>query len=98
MNGIQASTIIELIVDNHAGVMSHITGLFARRGYNLEGIVCGPIGDGSTSRMFLLVGEDNRTVQICKQIEKLHDVREVHVRADFDHTLFRRLHEFTVGA
>lgn len=91
-----ASTIIELVVDNHPGVMSHITGLFSRRGYNMEGIVCGPIEDGTKSRMFLLVGEDERLEQIVKQIQKLYDVREAKVREDFDHTLFTRLHEFVV--
>ena len=42
-----ASTIIELIVNNHHGVMSHITGLFSRRGFNLDGILCGKIDDGT---------------------------------------------------
>lgn len=47
--------LIELHVRNHSGVMSHITGLFARRAFNLEGILCAQIGDGSTSKMYLLV-------------------------------------------
>ena len=59
MNNI-ANTIIELIVNNHPGVMSHITGLFTRRAFNLEGILCGKIEDGSKSRMYLLVNDDDR--------------------------------------
>lgn len=86
--------VVELTVSNHAGVMSHITGLFARRAFNLEGILCGPIGDGSKSRMYLLVGEDERLGQVVKQLGKLYDVDEVSLRDDYDHTLFKRLHEF----
>lgn len=93
----RANLIIELLVNNHAGVMSHITGLFSRRGFNLEGILCGPVGDGSTSRMYLLVDNDGRLEQIVKQLEKLYDVIQVTVREDCDHTLFDRLEEF-IGA
>lgn len=92
----QASKIIELTVRNHPGVMSHITGLFSRRGFNLEGILCGPIGDGSQSRMYLLIREDERTEQIIKQLQKLYDILEVKLREDYDHTLFKRLHEFVI--
>ena len=90
MNNI-ANTIIELIVNNHPGVMSHITGLFTRRAFNLEGILCGKIEDGSKSRMYLLVNDDDRLEQIIKQIEKLYDVLEITVRKDYDHTIFNRL-------
>mgnify|MGYP005640494109 FL=1 len=89
MNNI-ANTIIELIVNNHPGVMSHITGLFTRRAFNLEGILCGKIEDGSKSRMYLLVNDDDRLEQIIKQIEKLYDVLEVTLREDYDHTIFNR--------
>ena len=91
-----ANTIIELIVQNHPGVMSHITGLFSRRGFNLEGILCGPIEDGTKSRMYLLVNRDERLEQIIKQCEKLYDVIALSVCKDYDHTLFHRLHEFII--
>lgn len=84
-------TIIELTVNNHPGVMSHVTGLFARRAFNVEGILCGPVGDGSTSVMYLLVNPGDKLDQIVKQLKKLYDVRDVQVREDCDHTLFRRL-------
>lgn len=96
MNNI-ANTIIELIVNNHPGVISHITGLFARRAFNLEGILCGEIEDGSKSRMYLLVNDDDRLEQIIKQIEKLYDVLEITVREDYDHTIFNRLHEIIMS-
>ena len=96
MNNI-ANTTIELIVNNHPGVMSHITGLFARRAFNLEGILCGEIEDGSKSRMYLLVNNDDRLEQIIKQIEKLYDVLEITLREDYDYTIFNRLHEIIMS-
>ena len=96
MNNI-ANTTIELIVNNHPGVMSHITGLFARRAFNLEGIICGEIEDGSKSRMYLLVKDDDRLEQIIKQIEKLYDVLEITLREDYDYTIFNRLHEIIMS-
>jgi len=80
--------VIELRVNNHPGVMSHVTGLFSRRAFNIEGILCGPVGDGSTSRMYLLVNEDERLPQVVKQLEKLYDVIEVCVLEDFDRSVF----------
>lgn len=90
-------TVIELKVRNHAGVMSQITGLFSRRAYNLEGILCGPLGDGTQSRMYLLVQKDHRIDLIIKNLEKLYDVFEVAFSENYDHTLFARLDEFTQG-
>jgi len=85
-------TVIELIARNHPGVMSHITGLFARRGFNLESIVCGPIENGSKSRIYLLVDKDNRLEQTIKQLEKLYDVFEVSLREEGDYKPFNWLY------
>lgn len=85
--------VIELTVRNHPGVMSHITGLFSRRAFNMEGILCGRIGDGSLSRMYLLINKDDRLEQIVKQLEKLYDVIDVIVRKDYDITVFTKMHE-----
>jgi len=74
--------VVELIVNNHPGVMSHVAGLFARRAFNLEGIVCGKIGDGARSRMLLLVNNDDRLEQIVKQLQKLYDVLAVSLKSD----------------
>jgi acetolactate synthase-1/3 small subunit len=71
--------IIRLDVNNHPGVMSHITGLFSRRGFNLEGIMCGRIGVGKTSRMYLLVRRNEKVEQITHQLDKLYDVLSVKV-------------------
>lgn len=88
-----ANIIMELIVNNHPGVMSHVTGLFSRRRFNLEGIVCGPIDDGPYSRMFLIVNQDERINQIVRQLENLHDIVSVSVRSDPEHVLADRMHE-----
>ncbi len=82
------NTIIELTVNNHPGVMSHITGLFSRRAFNLEGIVCGRIGNGEHSRMYLLISRNSRLEQIEKQLKKLYDVIALRQRDDIDPSLF----------
>jgi acetolactate synthase-1/3 small subunit len=73
----QTSCILTLTVNNHPGVMSHICGLFARRAYNLEGILCVPVGDGRRSRIWLRVNEGDRLSQVCRHLEKLEDVIDV---------------------
>ncbi len=86
-------TVLELDVNNHAGVMSHIVGLFSRRAYNVEGILCMPVGSGKTSRIWLTVGEDRRLEQMIRQIEKLEDVLVVR-RHGAGHEVFERVGEF----
>lgn len=85
--------VLELEVNNHAGVMSHIVGLFSRRAYNVEGILCMPVGAGKTSRVWLTVDEDERLEQMIRQIEKLEDVLTVR-RHGADHEVFERVSEF----
>ena len=86
-------TVLELDVNNHAGVMSHVVGLFSRRAYNVEGILCMPVGDGATSRIWLMVNEDARLDQMVKQVEKLEDVQAVR-RHGAEHEVFERMEEF----
>jgi acetolactate synthase-1/3 small subunit len=73
--------VLRLHVRNHPGVMSHVCGLFARRGFNVEGIVCLPIGDATRSAILLLVYDDDRLEQLTQQLRKLEDVLHVS-RAD----------------
>jgi len=82
------STVIELVVRNHPGAMSHITGLFARRAFNLEAIACAPQEGGETSRMLLLVRNDARLEQVGRQLAKLYDVLSVRHRADIGPEFF----------
>ena len=61
--------------NNHPGVLSHVCGLFARRAYNLEGVMVRPVRDDKKlSRMWLLVNEEDRLIQLIRQTEKLVDV------------------------
>jgi len=85
--------VLELTVNNHPGVMSHICGLFARRTFNVEGILCMPIGTGAHSRIWLRVNADQRLEQMIKQVLKLEDVIGVR-RHSADHEVFVRLEEF----
>ncbi len=87
------TAVLELLVRNHPGAMSHITGLFARRAFNLEAIVCAPTGDRSTSRILLLVADEPRLEQVERQLEKLHDVLSVRVRPDLGPDFFSRVFE-----
>jgi len=71
---------LRLTVNNHPGVMTHVCGLFARRAFNVEGILCTPQpGEGAvgTSRIWLLVQRDERLEQMIRQVRKLYDVLEV---------------------
>jgi acetolactate synthase I/III small subunit len=85
--------VLEIDVNNHPGVMSHVVGLFARRACNVEGILCLPIGDGRLSRIWLLLNEDARLPQMVKQVDKLEDVIAVR-RHNADHAVFSQLEEF----
>ncbi len=85
--------VLEIDVNNHAGVMSHVVGLFSRRSYNVEGILCLPVGDGRQSRIWLLVNEDQRLAQMMKQVGKLEDVMAIR-RHNADHAVFQDLETF----
>ena len=85
------SVVLELRVRNHPGTMSHITGLFARRAFNLDAIACAPLGDGSTSCILLLVAGGSRLEQVGRQLERLHDVLTVRLRPDLNADYFARL-------
>ncbi len=88
-----ARVVLELSVANHPGVMSHVCGLFARRAYNVEAILVMPVGDGATSRIWLLVNDDARLEQMVKQLLKLEDVYEVR-RHEAAHDVFVQLEQY----
>ncbi|MFP8879842.1 MAG: ACT domain-containing protein [Myxococcota bacterium] len=89
--------VLELIVTNHPGVMSHVIGLFTRRAYNLERIVCGPIGDGEHSRVILLVDETERLAQVRRDLEGLYDVEQIRRRSDWEGDAFARIDQIAAG-
>ena len=89
--------VLELIVTNHPGVMSHVIGLFTRRAYNLERIVCGPIGDGTRSRVILLVDESARLAQVRRDLAGLYDVEQIRRRSDWEADAFARIDRIAAG-
>jgi acetolactate synthase-1/3 small subunit len=70
--------VIQLLVDNTSGVLSRISGLFSRRGYNIESITAGVTADPRFTRITIVTsGDDEILDQIEKQVEKLVDVRDI---------------------
>lgn len=66
---------ISILVENHAGVLSRISGLFARRGFNIDSLAVGVTDDPTISRVTIVVdGNDYIVEQVEKQLNKLIDV------------------------
>lgn len=86
------NVILELTVRNHRRD-DHVCGLFARRAFNVEGILCLPIQGSDQSRIWLLVNDDQRLEQMISQIDKLEDVAKV-VRNQSDPTMFNKIAVF----
>lgn len=81
----------QLIVDNTSGVLSRISGLFSRRGYNIESITAGVTADPRFTRITIVAsGDDEILDQIEKQVGKLVDVRYIH-ELEPDSSVFREL-------
>lgn len=69
---------ITALVENRPGVLARVSGLFARRGFNIESLAVSITEDPSVSRMTIVVaGDDNVLEQITKQLNKLIDVIKV---------------------
>ena len=70
-----------ILVDNAAGVLSRVAGLFSRRGYNIDSLTVGVTADPKYSRMTIVTtGDDDLTLdQIGQQVAKLVDVRDIKV-------------------
>lgn len=70
--------VFQLLVDNTSGVLSRISGLFSRRGYNIESITAGVTADPRFTRITIVAsGDDEILDQIEKQVNKLEDVRSI---------------------
>ena len=80
--------VIQLLVDNTSGVLSRISNLFSRRGYNIESITAGVTADPRFTR--ITSGDNTVLEQIEKQVEKLVDVRNVKV-LEPDSSVYREL-------
>jgi acetolactate synthase-1/3 small subunit len=67
--------VVSALVENRSGTLSRVSGLFSRRGYNIDGITAGVTDDPSVTRMTIAVHGDEAVLeQIIKQLEKLEDV------------------------
>lgn len=70
--------VFQLLVENTSGVLSRISGLFARRGYNIESITAGTTADPKITRITIVAtGDDEILDQIEKQLAKLVDVCDI---------------------
>jgi len=73
--GIIKQHVVSVLVENRAGTLSRVSGLFSRRGYNIDSLTVGETEDSSVSRMTIAVtGEERVLDQIIKQLDKLVDV------------------------
>ncbi len=67
--------VIAILIENEAGALSRVAGLFSARGYNIESLTVAPTEDASLSRMTLVTrGSEDVVEQIIKQLNKLIDV------------------------
>jgi acetolactate synthase, small subunit len=70
--------VLSLLVDNQSGVLSRVSGMFSRRGYNIDSLSVGVTQDPKFSRMTVAVsGDDKVLTQIKNQLNKLEDVVEI---------------------
>jgi acetolactate synthase-1/3 small subunit len=73
-----AKHIISVLVENHAGVLSRVSGLFSRRGFNIDSLAVGVTENPDISRITIVVDGDDYTVeQVTKQLNKLVDVIKI---------------------
>lgn len=67
--------LVSALVENRSGTLSRVSGLFSRRGFNIDGITAGETEDPSVTRMTIAVrGDETVLDQIVKQLSKLVDV------------------------
>ncbi len=69
---------LSILVENTSGVLSHISGLFSRRGYNIDSFSSGVTADSRYTRITIVASGDEQILeQIEKQLAKLEDVRDI---------------------
>lgn len=97
-NNLLHTKAFQILVDNTSGVLSRISGLFARRGYNIESITAGVTADPRFTRITIVTsGDDVVLEQIEKQVGKLTDVRSIRELVQ-DNSVFRELAMIKVRA
>jgi acetolactate synthase-1/3 small subunit len=89
---------LSVLVENKPGVLQRVSGLFARRGFNIDSLAVGPTEDSTLSRMTVVVNaEDTPIEQITKQLHKLINVIKIQ-DLDPDEMVDRELVLFKVAA
>lgn len=69
---------LSVLVDNHAGVLSRVVGLFSRRGFNIHSLSVGPTSDELISRVTIEVEGDEKIIeQVSKQLSKIIEVIKI---------------------
>jgi acetolactate synthase-1/3 small subunit len=70
--------ILSVLVENKPGVLARVSGLFSRRGFNIDSLAVGPTEDAEVSRMTIVVdADDYKLEQITKQLHKLVNVLKI---------------------
>ncbi len=70
--------ILSVLVENKSGVLSRVTGLISRRGFNIESLSVGPTEDVTLSRLtIIMIADDTAYEQITKQLHKLISVHKI---------------------
>lgn len=83
--------VIGVLVSNISGVLSRVSGMFTRRGFNIDSLTVGETESSGFSRITIAFhGEEDLKDRILQQLQKLHDVREVEVLNKND-TVIREL-------
>lgn len=83
--------VLSVLVKNSSGVLSRVSGLFSRRGYNIDSLTVGRTEDSAISRMTItLTGDEDVLEQVKKQLNKLEDVIGV-VNLNIDESVYREL-------
>ncbi|HAN43820.1 MAG TPA: acetolactate synthase small subunit, partial [Ruminococcaceae bacterium] len=83
--------ILSMLVNNESGVLTRVSGLFARRGFNIDSLSVGETENSNISRITITAtGDDYTKDQIIKQLEKLHDVKTIELM-DKARTVLREL-------
>ncbi|MDR1773988.1 MAG: acetolactate synthase small subunit [Clostridioides sp.] len=72
---------LSIIVENKPGVLTRVSGLFSKRGYNIDSLYVSHLPeDVQFSRIIVTSsGDDDTREQIVKQVDKLHDVKDVKI-------------------
>ena len=94
----QEQFVLSVIVQNRFGVLTRVSGLFSRRGFNIDSLTVGETENPAFSRMTIMAtGDDYIKDQIVKQLGKLHEVRKIQLMEP-ENTVTRELMLITMEA